>query len=91
MNTFLTPVTIYPCNLFSISTQIFNDLLTQEVKHRYSTLPRHKEFWKLLVKEGLTLVSQDEDAMSTVSLVQAQEFLKDEVVDMVIMLPTFSL
>ena len=65
------------------STQVFNDILTQDVKQRYSLQPRHKDFWKLLVKEGLTLIANDEDNTSTVSTAQAQEFLRDEVVDMV--------
>ena len=57
----------------------YNSFLQTNVKAAYSGPGnRHKALWDLVVKEGVTLVSSADDAGSSVTPAEAEQFLQEQ-------------
>ncbi|CAG8590941.1 24651_t:CDS:10 [Dentiscutata erythropus] len=57
-------------------TSKFNDFLKELKSTCFEAQPSKTDFWDLIVREKITLISRDEASDSTVSIQEAEEFLR---------------
>ena len=58
-------------------SSVFNDLMKNQIKGPFSS-GKHRSFWDMLVSDGLTLVTTEEEGSSDVTSAQASVFLEEE-------------
>jgi Ku C terminal domain like len=63
---------------------IYNTFLVEVVKEIYSSMPRYKSFWEMVVAKGVSLISSAEVEESDVSSDTAASFLLEEVVEVAV-------
>jgi hypothetical protein len=63
---------------------IYNAFLVEVVKEIYSSMPRYKSFWEMVVAKGVSLISSAEVEESDVSSDTAASFLLEEVVEVAV-------